>query len=396
MSKTRNPFSIRRFPASGRARGVGPAAIAAAALLAAVALPGCGKSDKPKKVKNLFSEKAPKIDYSQIKVEKVKHEPVAPKADTWASNTKEIVASIHKDLQQCRNEFMLPFQFKKMRRRNVEWLKMNAMDTVCRDGDRALKKRAPWKRVLFLAKEHTGKRPALDRWIALAVDHIEHARMVSIMAKKVGAPKIQLITDSAKGARDRVLAAGMKLDAEAAKIAAWDDHLKPLDDPAEVAKPIDFEAFKKSLDERYTYFMEDCLGQYDRSASESWQYPQMIKFRSYKLWPELIEKYLQQDRARLDKVSGAEGNKRGMLEVYFESVQQVVKVWADSNARYLKKKKADDVWTDVDPYRPPIAKALEFWAKAHDPLFGTKKAKEIKAKNKAWRIADRKRRRGRK
>lgn len=355
-------------------------------------LAGCGKGDKPKKVKNLFSERPPKIDYSQIKVDKPKLTPTAVKADTWASHTRDFIAGMHTDLQTCRNEFMLPFQFKKMRRRNVEWLKINRMDTVCRDGDRAAKQRGVWSKVQYLANEQLGKQPELDRFIMLAVDHIEHARIVSLMAKKIGAPKIELITDTAKEARDRVLENGMQLDREAAAIAAWKDDNKALDDPTVVAQTIDLAGFKQLLDSRYTWFMADCLGQYDRSAQESWQYPNMVKIRGLKLWPEIIEKYLSQDRARIDKVTDGDERAKADLMAYLDAAQGVVKAWKDSYERYLAKKDPDQAWVDVDPFRVPLAKALVGWATAHDKLFGTKKAAAQKATNKGWAKVDRARR----
>lgn len=359
----------------------------------AVAASGCGEK-KPKKKVNLFSHKPEKIDYSQIKVDKPKIEPVSKKADTWAAATKDTVAAIHKDLQQCRNEFMLPFQFKKMRRRNVEWLKLSAMDSACRDGDAARKQRGPWKRIVWLAKEQIGRQPDLDRYIALAADHVEHARVVSLMAKKIGAPKIDLITETAKSSRDRVISVGMELDRVAAKIAKWPDSQLPVDDPKAVAEAIDFDAFKATLDARYVPFLEDAVAAYDRFASESWQYPNMIKFRSFRLWNEILTRYLQQDRARIDQVTGLDDKKKALLTTYLASVEAATVAWTKSYDRYMKDKSG--TWTDVDPYRPPIAKAQQAWGTAHDKLFGTAKNKALKASYAAWKKADRKRRRGKK
>ncbi|GEM_PF-2775269 len=355
---------------------------------------GCGEKKKKKKVQNLFSHKPKPIDYSSIKVDKPKIEAPRPKADTWAAHMKDAVAAIQKDLQRCRNEFMVPFQFRKMRRRNVEWLKLSVMDAVCRDGDRTRKQRGPWRRVSWLAKEHIGKRPKLDRYIALAADHVEHARMVSLMAKKIGAPKIELITATAKTSRDRVITAGMELDRLAGEIAGWSDDLAPLDAPSEVAKAIDKDAFTKSLEQHYTPFLDDTLGAYDRFASESWQYPNMIKFKSLRLWAEVLTKYLQTDRARIDKVTGVDDKSKAQLTAYLAAVETVVKAWTGSYKRYMKNK--GDTWTDVDPFRPPLAKAWIAWSKAHDGLYGTSKEKANKASYKAWKRADRKRRRGKK
>jgi hypothetical protein len=352
---------------------------------------GCGEKRPKKKKVDLFSKRPEKIDFSQIKVDKPKIEAVKPKSDSWAANTKETVAAIHKDLQQCRNEYMLPFQFKKMRRRNVEWLKLNKMDAVCRDGDAARKKRGAWKRITWLAKEQIGKQPELDQFIAMAADHVEHARMVSLMAKKIGAPKIELITQTAQDARNRVITVGMQLDQVAAKIGNWPNDLEPLDGSKSVASAMDFEGFKTSLQARYVPFISDALGAYDRYASESWQYPNMVKFRSFRLFAEILTRYQQQDQARLDKVTGLNEKTKKQVADYMAGVDGVIKAWNGSYTRYMKDKSG--TWTDVDPFRVPIVKARRAWGGAHDKLFGTKLAAAYKAENSAWKKADRKRRR---
>ncbi len=332
-------------------------------------LAGCGeeKPEAPPAANNFFAEK-PKIDYSQVKVDKPA-EPVAPTpvADTWASRTRELVAAAHADLQKCRNEFMIPFQFEKMRTRDVTWLSISEMDAVCRDGDRATKRRGPWSILQFLAKDHAGKHPALDKFIALGHDHVEHFRIVSLMTKKVGSPKIAAVTDTAQAARDRVIEAGRELDAAAREIAGFADDLLP-DDSAEAAsKDVDSATYAAMLSGHYGFLIGDALGAYDRLASKSWQSPNMIKKTTLKLWAEIPTKLLQQDRPRLAKVSGITDADKARFEAYLASVDAVLAAWRKSYERYLENKEGD-TWSEKDPYRPALQKAHKAWAKLHAGL----------------------------
>lgn len=326
---------------------------------------GCGEREK-KKPKNLFSER-PKIDYSQVKVPKPPPRVVEkPQADTWATGIQRAVKAIHEDVVKCRNDFMLPFQFNKMRRRDVMWLAQNEMDKVCREGDPAAKKRGVWKTVLWLSKEEIGKHPDLDRFIALTLDTSEHFRTLSLMGKKVGAPDIAVITDTAKSCRDRVVAAGADLDRAAQAIAAWPPDTLPHDDPQMVAKPLDVQGFKKMLDDHYGFFLGDMVGAYERFANKSWQFPNMIKFKSYRAWADIPTKHMQQDRARLAKVQGLDDKGREALTGYLDAVDGVLKAWRDSYARYMDSK--SDTWDEKDPWLKPLVKAQQSWQKLHDKI----------------------------
>ncbi|MEY3014583.1 MAG: hypothetical protein RIT45_3318 [Pseudomonadota bacterium] len=333
------------------------------------ALTGCGedKPEPPPADKNYFAEK-PKIDFSQVKVDKPA-EPVAPTpvADTWASRTRELVATAHADLQKCRNEFMIPFQFDKMRTRDVTWLSISEMDAVCRDGDRATKRRGPWSILQFLAKEHTGKHPALDKFIALGHDHVEHFRIVSLMTKKVGSPKIAAVTDTAEAARARVIEAGRELDAAAREIAGFADDLLPDDSAESASKDLDAAAYAALLSGHYGFLIGDALGAYDRLASKSWQSPNMVKKTTLKLWAEIPTKLLQQDRPRVGKVAGLSDADKARFEAYLASVDGVLAAWRKSYERYLENKEGD-TWSEKDPYRPALLKAHKAWTKLHAGL----------------------------
>ena len=332
---------------------------------------GCGDrkaTSDPAKVKKVFSEQ-PKIDYGSIKVEAPPTPTEAPKpvANTWAAKMRLATAEIQADLQKCRNEYMVPFQFQKMRRRDVTWTSLSKMDTICREGTR--KKRGVYKRLLWLSKEHIGKHPALDRFIAMGMDLSEHYRVVSLMAKKIGAPKIGLITDTAKASRDRVVQAGIQMDVAARDIAGWPDDLKPVDDPTLIAKPVDVDSYKKELVGRYDFFLLDIMGAYDRFAAKSWQYPNMIKYKSYRLWIDIPSKLLQQDRTRIDKVTGMTDKVKAGVTAYLTSVETLLAAWRASNERYVKGKKKD-TWNEKDKFRKPLIKAQKAWRKQRDKTLG--------------------------
>lgn len=359
------------LPPAGRDR-----AAARHALRAAIAVPllfgavGCGeeKNEEPPQALNVFSEK-PKIDFSQVKVDKPAEptEAVAPAADTWASRTRALVAAAHADLQKCRNDFMIPFQFDKMRTRDVTWLSISEMDATCRDGDRATKHRGPWSILQFLAKDHAGKHPALDRFIALGHDHVEHFRIVSLMTKKVGSPKIAAVSDTAKAARDRVLAAGRALDEAAREIASFPDDLLP-DDSAEAAsKTLDSAGYAALITGHFGFLIGEMPDAYDRLASKSWQSPNMIKKTTLRLWADIPTKLLQQDRPRLAKVEGISDADKAKFEAYFDAVDGVLDAWRKSYERYLENKEGD-TWSEKDPYRPALVKAHKAWTKLHEGL----------------------------
>ncbi len=323
---------------------------------------GCGERKKKKPI-NLFSKKE-KVDYSQVKVPKPPPPVVVQKkADTWATRTQETVKKIQDDLVRCRNEFLAPFQFGKMRRRDVQWLSLREMDSVCREGD-GKKKRGPWRLTSWLAKEHIGKHPTLDRFIALSLDQGEHFRILSLMCKKVGAPEIALVTETAKGARDRAIAAGMLMDQAAREIAAWKEDELPHDDPALVAKALTPDEYAAMLGSHYGFFLDDAMDAYDRFAAESWKHPNMIKFKSYRAWVDIPTKHVQQDRARLASVKMLDDKRKAVFVDYLNAVETVLTAWRNSYKRYIEDK--SDTWSPKDPYKKPLKKAQKAWKKAHD------------------------------
>lgn len=367
-----NALPKRPCPPSGPTPPASLLTARAAAVLAGLALltaAGCGdRREGKEKFKKVFA-KPEKIDFSQVKVDKPPPPKAEPKAvaNTWAAKTKTLVAEIQVDLKRCRSEFMMPFQFNKMRRRDVTWVSLSEMDSVCREGTK--KKRGAYKRLLWMSKEHVGKHPALDRYIALGVDLSEHYRTLSLMAKKVGAPKIGKITETAKSARDRILAAGIAMDTAARVIAAWPDDLKPSDDPSMVAKPTDIDTWKKELADRYDFFMLGTPAAYQRFANKSWQYPNMIKYKSYRLWPAIPMRLLQQDRARLGSVTGLTDKTRAAVTAYFDSIDGVLVAWRNSQSRYVEGRKKD-TWSDKDPFEKPLLKAVKAWRKQREKVLG--------------------------
>lgn len=323
---------------------------------------GCEKREKKKPV-NLFSQKV-KVDYSQVKVPKPPPPVVVKKkADTWAARTQESIKKIQDDMVRCRTEFMTPFQFAKMRRRDVMWLRQNEMDQVCRDGDGTPKNRGPWRLVSWLAKEQVGKHPLLDRYIALALDQGEHYRIVSLMAKKVGAPEIALITETAQASRDRTITAGIGMDRAARQIAAWAEGELPHDDPSVLAKGLTAAEYAIILDSHYSFFMNDTLDAYNRFAAESWKYPNMIKFKSYRAWHDIPTKHLQQDRVRLENVKLPDDKSREAFVAYLAGVEAVLGAWSASYKRYIDDK--SDTWSPKDPHRRPLERAVKAWQKLH-------------------------------
>ncbi len=340
---------------------IGPIVIAAISV-ALISQVGCGERKKKKKV-NLFSQKV-KVDYSQVKVPK----PPPPvvevrRADTWATRTQDTVKKIQNDLVRCRTEFLAPFQFGKMRRRDVQWLSLGEMDRVCREGD-GKKKRGPWRLTTWLAKEQIGKHPTLDRYVALALDQGEHFRIISLMAKKVGAPEIALVTETAKNARDRAIAAGMQMDNAAREIAAWQDSEMPHDDPALVAKALTPDEYAAMLGSHYSYFFNDTMDAYDRFAAKSWKHPNMIKFKSLRAWADIPTKHLQQDRARLTYVKMLDDKRKAVFEGYLVSVESLLTAWRNCYKRYVDNKSG--TWSPKDPYRRPLQKAQKAWKRQYD------------------------------
>lgn len=328
--------------------------------LAALTLSGCGEKDKAEKKKTVdFLAKPEGIDFSQVPVQEVKAEaPAKPAVDTWSTRTKEQVKLAHDDLMKCRNDYMIPFQFNKMRRRDVEWVSLSDMDEFCMDGSPEKKTRGPWKIVRALAEEHLGRNPALDRFIVLATDQMEHYRVLSFMAKKIGAPDIDIVTETAQQSRDRVLFAGADLDRAAADIEKWPDELQPDDDPAVVGADVDVATFRQQLVDSYGFFLADLGGAYDRYANKSWLGYNMPKMESLRRWVAVPTKRIAKDRARLEKVKGLDGKQAAEFRAFFDATDKAMRQIEAGYDRYTKQSK--DERGEKDPNR----KAVETTQKA--------------------------------
>ncbi len=287
------------------------------------------------------------------KIEAVPEEKPVEVAHTWAAAIKEQVKLAEADLQTCRNEYLVPFQFEKMRRRNVEFVNITEMDEVCMDGSPEKKKRGPLKILRNLAQEHIGKNAQLDRFIASGMEQLEFFRVFSFMTKKVGAPEIQLVTDLAKSTSDRVRAVGMDVDKAAGIIAEWPDGTLPDDDPTVVAKVLDAAAFKTQVVDNYGWLIDDFLNAYDRFANKSWEGYDMPKMTALRTWVAIPRKRLQQDRARLATVT-ADAKQKAEFEGFFAAVDASLKAIEAGYDRYEKTPK--DERGPKDPNRGNVEK----------------------------------------
>ena len=295
--------------------------------------------------------KPEKVDLDIGKIEAVPEEKPAEVANTWAAAIKEQVKLAAADLQTCRNEYLVPFQFEKMRRRNVEFVNISEMDEVCMDGSPEKKKRGPLKILRNLAQEHVGKNVALDHFIASATEQLEYFRVFSFMTKKVGAPEIALVTDLAKSAADRVRTVGMDVDTYAAQIAQWPDGTQPDDDPAVVAKAVDAATWKAQLRDGYGWLLDDFGAGYDRFANKSWAGYDMPKMAALKLWVAIPRKRLQQDRARLATVT-LDAKDKAASEAFFAATEAALKAVEAGYERYEKTPK--DERGEKDPNRKNV------------------------------------------
>ena len=306
--------------------------------------------DKNDPMAQAFS-KPQRLELDIGKIEAVPEEKPAEIAHTWAAAIKEQVKLAEADLQTCRNEYLVPFQFDKMRRRNVEFVSITEMDEVCMDGSPEKKKRGPLKILRNLALEHTGKNAQLDRFIASGMEQLEFFRVFSFMTKKVGAPEIQLVTDLAKASADRVRAVGMDVDKAAGLIAEWPDGTLPDDDPTVVAKTLDATAFKAQLVDNYGWLVDDFLGAYDRFANKSWEGYDMPKLTALRTWVAIPRKRLQQDRARLASVT-ADAKQKAEFDGFFNAVDASLKAIEAGYDRYEKTPK--DERGPKDPNRKNV------------------------------------------
>ncbi|MSP92139.1 MAG: hypothetical protein EXR79_10115 [Myxococcales bacterium] len=344
-----------------------PALAHALALLAAAMMAtGCGKAE-PKKPKIDFLAK-PKYETFDIFVEPPPDPTSQPTAsagaETWATKIKGAVAEVQTDLARCRNEFLVPFQFQRMKRRDVEFVNFMEMDDVCVDGNREAKKRGPKRIVAWLAEEHIGKHVALDRWIALASEQVEAFAEFSFMCKKVGAPDLTtMVVPLAEADRNRIIQLGPALDRAAADIAKWGDGQVADDDPAAVGLEVELVVFRKQLFDAYGFFVGDGTAAYDRAANKAWQGYNMARVATMKRWLAIPTKRLQQDRARLRKVTGADDAARVELAKYLDTVAAAVQATDKAFARYVKTPKAE--LEEKDPARKGLVALQAAVVKQH-------------------------------
>ncbi len=327
-------------------------------LLGGAAAPGCGKSDGEKKpAPNFFppEPQVPKLDLSDI----LQPEPeaaAAKTADTWAGKVKELVAQAEADLQRCRNEYLIPFQFNSMKRRDVMFVNIADMDEVCELGSKEKKARGPRKILDQLAKEHSGKHPQLDRFIVLGLEQVETYHVISWMTKKIGAPDIEVVVDIAQKAQQRVLEAGGQLDRAAADVAKWSDDQVADDDAAAAGATLDVAAFKKALVDAYGPLVGDLASGYERMADKSWQSYNMPKLDTLRAMMAILEKRVQQDRPKLAKLG--EDKVQAEFKVFLDGVDAATKQVAAGYDFYEKKPK------DERPERDPNLKKVQAAQKA--------------------------------
>jgi hypothetical protein len=174
------------------------------------------------------------------------------------------------------------------------------------------------------------------------------------MTKKIGAPNIGPVTDTAKAARDRILIVGSQIDALASEIAKWPDGQKPEDDPQTIAQPVELGAFQQQLLANHGWFMSDLVGAYDRYAAKSWEAPNMPKLGALHLWVNIPQKRLQLDRVRLSHVQGGDEKQLAAIKAYFDAVEVAVKA---VNAGFERYEKYHAVLDEKDPNHKAVEQA---------------------------------------
>jgi hypothetical protein len=274
------------------------------------------------------------------------------------------VQEVHADLVKCRLEFLNPFQFQRMKRRDVEFVNFMEMDATCLEGDRAAKKRGPKRILNWLAEEHAGKNVALDRFIALGSEQVEAFAEFSFMCKKVGAPDLTtMVVPLAESDRGRILQLAQQLDKAANDIAKWPDGQPPDDDPQTLGKDVDLADYKQQLVAGIGFFVADLVPAYDRAANKSWQGYNMPRVATFKRWIEAPTRRIQHDRARLQRVQGASDKDRQELTAYLDKAQAALQSAAAAFQRYEKTPK--DELGEKDPARKGLEKQQADVAKLH-------------------------------
>jgi len=330
-------------------------------LAALAALSSCGKDGPPKPAPNFFPPEPPipKPDLTDL----LPVEPddataaKAPPADTWAGKIKDLVATAEADLQRCRNEYLIPFQFNNMRRRDVMFVNINEMDEVCELGTKDRKVRGPRKLIEVLAKEHLGRHPLVDRFVVLGLEQVESYHVFSYMTKKIGAPDIDVVVGIAQKSQARILELAPQLDLAAAEVAKISDGQQPDDDPAVIGAAIDAAAFRQQLIAAYAPVVADLAAGYERMGDKSWQNYDMPKMAVFRAWTAVLEKRAQQDRARLAKVA-ADPKQLAEFTAFFAAVEAAARQIAAGFDFYEKKPR------DERPERDPNFKAVKAAHKA--------------------------------
>ncbi len=348
------------------------ATVVAAAVLATLAV-GCGKGENAEKkpAPNFFAPdpEPPKLDLSDI----LQPEPeaaAAKVADTWSGKVKELVATAEADLQRCRNEFLIPFQFNSMKRRDVMFVNITEMDETCDTGSKEQKTRGPRKILRQLAKEHSGKHPQLDRFIALGLEQVETYYVLSYMTKKVGAPDIEVVVDIAHKAQQRILEAGGQLDRAAAEVGKWPDDLVADDDVAVTGAAVDAAGFKRDMVGHYGALVGDLASGYERLADKSWQDYNMPKLETLRAMMAILEKRVQQDRPRLAKLG--DEKIQAEFKTFLDGVEAAAKQVATGYDYYEKKPKEERSVRDpnlkkVQVAQKALAKQLSGWGWSDAP-----------------------------
>ena len=338
----------------------------AATVLSGLVASGCDKkeADKPAEGKKDYFGKTARPDYSEATKglelpanQDVQEAPPAD-ADAWAVRMKSSVKSVSDDLAQCRNEYLIPFQFQKMARRDVMFVDLSAMDAICSEGDRAADKRGAKRIVDGLVKEHAGKHPALDRWLVLSAEHVEHFGTFSFMTKKIGAPDVDMVVDIAKLAHGRIVELGSEINKLALEISVWPDGQLPDDDPAELGKAVELAAMQAQLAKAYGPLLADLPQVWTRNVGkrlkDSYDVP---RFTALRALGSVLTKRVQQDRGRLAKVTGADAKQQAELTEFLDQVDAVAKAIPTAMQPY--EKRGDDGYPEKDAGIKLLQTALE-------------------------------------
>ncbi|MBM4344127.1 MAG: hypothetical protein FJ100_12230 [Deltaproteobacteria bacterium] len=344
-------------------------------LCAFAGLGACGKSDgaKKKEAPNFFPPEPvqPKLELGDILVAEPEDAKATTFADTWAGHVKELVAQASADMQQCRNEFLIPFQFNSMKRRDVMFVNMNDMDATCELGSKEKKTRGVRKWVEALAKEHLGRHVAVDRFIVLALEQVENYHVFSYMTKKIGAPDIDNVVNIAQKSQARILELAPAVDRAAAEIAQLSDGLQPDDDPAAIAAPLAPEAFKQQVAVAYGPVAADLAAGYERMADKSWQIYDMPKLATLRAMVAILDKRAQTDRVRLGKL-GLDAKASAEFTAFFAACDAAGKQVAAGFDFYEKKPKEERPERDpnlkaVRAAAKPVVKQLTAWGMPESP-----------------------------